>query len=71
MAETMLQYVIRRAGEVKQYHKVAKESGIGPRAAEWLAKIPQGRITNPSYKRIEKLCRYYKLLEAKELRQPR
>ena len=66
--ETMRQYVVRRAFEVKAYRRVARDSGIGEEAFEWLKILARGKIPNPGSDRIEKLFRHYKLLESKERR---
>lgn len=63
--ETMRQYAKRRAAAVKNYKHVAKESGIGADAYEWLCKFARGGIQNPGSDRIEKLWRYYKLHETR------
>lgn len=62
--ETMQQYAQRLAAKVKNYRRVAKESGIGEDAYEWLCKFARGEIANASSNRVEKLWRYYKLHEA-------
>lgn len=59
----MTEYVINRAFKVKAYRAVARESGIGEEAWEWLKKLANGEIGNPGSRRIEKLYRYYKALE--------
>jgi hypothetical protein len=59
-AETMLEYVVRRAAEVKQYKRVADDTGVG---YSWLTKLAQGRIPKPNYGDIETLFFYYKALE--------
>lgn len=66
--ETNRQYALRRAGEVKQYMRVVREAGLGESAYEWLCKFARDEIPNPGSDRVEKLCRYYKRLEAKRLR---
>lgn len=66
--ETMTQYVVRRASSVKNYKAVARSSGIGERAWEWLKKLANGEIGNPGANRIERLYRHYKLLEVKDRR---
>lgn len=64
----MTEYVVERAGKVKSYRAVARQSGIGEAAWEWLKKLANGEIANPGALRIEKLYRYYKLLETKQRR---
>jgi hypothetical protein len=64
----MTQYVVRRACEVKNYKAVARESGIGEDAWEWLKKLANGEIANPGAMRIEKLYHFYKLQESKQRR---
>jgi hypothetical protein len=66
-AETMRQYVVRRAGEVKQYQRVADETGVG---LSWLQKLARGAIPNPNYNDLETLFLYYKRLELLERQQP-
>lgn len=66
--ETMQQYAQRRAFEVKNYRRVAKESGIGDEAYEWLCKFARGEIGNSASERIEKLWRYFKLHETRRRR---
>ena len=66
--ETMREYAVRRAFEVKNYRKVLRDTGIGEEAYEWMAKFAQGRIPNPGSDRVEILYRYYKLLETKKRR---
>jgi hypothetical protein len=61
----MQQYAQRRAAEVKNYRRVAKESGIGEDAYEWLCKFARGAIKKSSSDRIETLWRYYKLHETR------
>lgn len=60
----MTGYVIARAAKVKAYKAVARSSGIGEAAWEWLKKLANGEIDNPGSRRIEKLYRYYKLQES-------
>ena len=64
----MADYVIRRAGEVKKFKAVARDSGIGEEAWEWLKRLARGDIGNPGSRRIEKLYRYYKLHESNSRR---
>lgn len=59
----MRNYVVRRAFEVKSYKRVARESGIGEDAYEWLCKLARDEIPNPGAERIEMLFHYYKRLE--------
>jgi transcriptional regulator with XRE-family HTH domain len=58
--ETMKQYVIRRAGEVKRYQAVASATGVN---RHWLAKLAIGKIPRPNYDDIQKLHDYYRGLE--------
>lgn len=60
----MRDYVVRRAGEVKDYRRVVEEAGIGADAYEWLCKLARDEIPNPGSRRIETLYAYYKRLEA-------
>ena len=60
----MVDYVIYRAERLKKYRRVARDSGIGEDAWEWLKKLANGEIDNPGARRIEKLYRYYKLHES-------
>jgi hypothetical protein len=62
--ESMRDYAVRRALEVKQYRKCARESGIGEEAFEWLSKFARNEIPNSGVSRVEKLYRYYKMLES-------
>lgn len=64
----MRDYVVRRAWEHKQYKTVARESGIGEEAWEWLRKLASGVIPNPGSDRIEKLWRYFKMNETRKRR---
>lgn len=64
----MKTYAQRRALEVKNYRRVASESGIGKDAYEWLCKFARGEIPNSGVDRVEKLYHYYKLLETKRRR---
>ena len=66
--ETMREYVVRRAGQVKRYKTVARESGIGESRWEWLKRLARGDIGNPGADSIEILYKHYKLLESKERR---
>lgn len=66
--ESMRQYTVRRAFEVKNYRRTAIESGIGADAYEWLCKYARGEILNSGVDRVEKLYHYYKLLETKRRR---
>jgi hypothetical protein len=71
MAEDMRDYVVRRAGEIRDYKRVAKESGLGMEAYWWLRKLPHAPAKqNLNYFRLKKLATYFKLLEAKEMRRP-
>lgn len=66
--ESMRDYTVRRAFAVKQYRRVARASGIGEEAYEWLCKFARGEIPNSGVDRVEKLFRYYKLLETRRRR---
>jgi hypothetical protein len=71
MAEDLREYVVRRAGEVRDYKRVCKESGIGMEAYWWLRKLAAApKDMNLGYNRLKRLATYYKLLEAKDLRRP-
>lgn len=59
--ESMTQYVVRRACEVKGYKRVAEKNDVG---FDWLNKLAQGAIENPGSRRIERLYHYYKRLES-------
>lgn len=59
--ETMLQYVVRRAFEVKRYRRVAEETDVG---YEWLCKLARDEIKEPGAIKIERLHRYYSALES-------
>lgn len=61
----MTAYVVRRAREVKDYKRVAKETEVG---FDWLNKLSQGAIPNPGAERIERLHGYYKRLEVRRSR---
>lgn len=63
--ETMRQYVVRRAFQEKNYRQVSDENKVG---FEWLRKLANDQIANPGADKIEKLYRYYKLLETKRRR---
>lgn len=58
--ESMRQYVVRRAREVKDYKRVALEAGVG---YDWLNKIARDAIPNPGVEQVEKLFHYYKARE--------
>lgn len=58
--ESMRQYVVRRAREVKDYKRVASEAKVG---YDWLNKIARDAIPNPGVEQVEKLYHYYKGLE--------
>ena len=60
--ETMRQYVVRRAGEVKRYREVAEKTKLG---YEWLCKLARDLIEQPGVDRVEKLYHYYRSLEKK------
>lgn len=60
--ESMKQYVVRRAREVKDYKRVSAEAKVG---YDWLNKIAQDAIENPGVSQIERLYHYYKRLEPK------
>ena len=66
--ETMHEYVIRRAFEVKDYRQVCLDSGLGLDAYEWLRKFARGTIGNSGISRVEKLYHFYKALEASSRR---
>ena len=66
--ETQRQYAVRMAARVKDYKRVLRESGVGEDAYEWYCKFARGEIPNPGSDRVEKLCRYFKLHEAKQRR---
>jgi hypothetical protein len=66
--ETMREYAVRRAGEVKSYRQTAIDAGLGEGAYEWLCKFARDEIPNPGSDRVEKLYKYYKLLEMKKRR---
>lgn len=61
--ESMREYAVRRAFEVKQYRKVLRETGIGEDKLEWMNKFARDQIPNPGADRVEVLYRYYKSLE--------
>jgi len=61
----MKDYVLRRAGQIKNYRRVCVESGIGEDAYEWLRKFVRDQIDNPGIERIEALYHYYKLAETR------
>lgn len=59
--ETMRDYVVRRAREVKQYRLMAKRIGVGE---FWLQKLSTKRsIPNPGASDIEKCFHFYKSME--------
>jgi hypothetical protein len=60
--ESMKEYVVRRAREVKDYKRVSSEAQVG---YDWLNKIAQDAIPNPGVEQIERLYHYYKRLEPK------
>jgi hypothetical protein len=70
-AMDMTEYVISRASAVKTYKTVARDSGIGERAWEWLKKLANREIENPGARRIEKLYKFYKLQEVSQKRKSR
>lgn len=63
--ESMKEYVVRRAREVKDYKRVAAEAKVG---YDWLNKIAQDAIPNPGVDQIERLYHFYKLEETKKRR---
>ncbi len=64
----MREYAVRRAAEVKRYRQTVIDAGLGESAYEWLCKFARDAIPNPGSDRVEKLYRYYKLLETKRRR---
>jgi hypothetical protein len=58
--ESMKQYVIRRAAEVKRYREVARATGVN---YHWLTKLAQGRIPKPNFDDIQTLHDHYRALE--------
>lgn len=63
--ESMKEYVVRRARQVKDYKRVAAEADVG---YDWLNKIARDAIPNPGVRQIERLYHYYKRLEPKRRR---
>lgn len=63
--ESMRDYVVRRAREVKDYKRVAAEV---PVPYDWLNKISQNAIANPGVKNLELLFHYYKGREVRRRR---
>jgi hypothetical protein len=59
--ETMRQYVVRRAFQVKRYREIAEANDVG---YEWLCKLARNAIKQPGADRIEKLHRFYRSLES-------
>lgn len=66
--ETMREYAVRLAKKTKRYRAVLVESGIGEGAFEWYCKFARNEIPNPGSDRVEKLYKYFKLLETKKRR---
>lgn len=64
----MREYAVRLAKRTKQYKTVLRESGIGEAAFEWYCKFARNEIPNPGSDRVEKLYRYFKILETKKRR---
>lgn len=64
----MREYAIRRALQEKRYMEVVLEAGLGAKAYNWICKFARNQIPNPGSDRVEKLYRYYKLLETKKKR---
>jgi hypothetical protein len=65
--ESMLDYVIRRADEVKRYKDVIAASGINA-SERWLRYVARDGQVARSVRKIETLYSYYKTLEANESR---
>lgn len=63
LMESMTEYVVRRASEVKDYKRVSAAADVG---FDWLNKLARGAIDNPGSARIERLYHFYKRLEKRK-----
>ena len=64
MGTSELDFVLRQLQERKgRWPQIEKDTGM---PYSWLSKLARGLIDDPGVKKIEKLARYFRLLEKQE-----